>query len=201
MNDTTIVNLSREISFVNRIDREDLAGHKSFVVWFTGLSGAGKSTLAKHLEKRLHDLKCRTMVLDGDNMRHGLCRDLDFSDQDRSENIRRVAEVSSLFLDAGVVVIAAFISPFASDRENVKRIVGSENYFEVYCSCPLAECEKRDIKGIYKLARNGKINNFTGIGSPYQPPLDPHVEINSLELDIEESIEKILSQLRKAKFL
>ncbi|MEN8190983.1 MAG: adenylyl-sulfate kinase, partial [Thermodesulfobacteriota bacterium] len=158
---------------VSRPRRETLNGHMSINLWFTGLSGSGKSTLAHAVEERLHLMGCRTYVFDGDNVRHGLCGDLGFSLEDRSENMRRVAEMVKLFLDSGVISLTAFISPLKSDRNQVREIIGPENLIEVYCNCPLETCEQRDVKGLYKKARAGEIKNYTGISSPYEVPEDP----------------------------
>jgi len=158
---------------VSRTDRRQLNGHAGKVIWFTGLSGAGKTTLANALEVALYERGLRTYLLDGDNVRSGLNRDLGFSDADRVENIRRIAEVAHLMMDAGLIVITAFISPFARDREMARTLIGSENFFEIYVTAPLEVCEERDVKGLYKLARAGKIAQMTGIDSPYEAPLKP----------------------------
>ena len=157
---------------VNRSKREVQNKHKSINLWFTGLSGSGKSTLAHAVEERLHELGCKTYVFDGDNVRHGLCSDLDFSEKARSENIRRISEMINLFLDAGVISLTAFISPLEKDRAKVKDLLGRENIIEIYCKCPLEVCEQRDVKGLYKKARAGLIKNYTGISSPYEEPVD-----------------------------
>jgi adenylylsulfate kinase len=164
-------------------------------VWLTGLPSSGKSTLANAVETKLFNEGHRTYVLDGDNIRHGLCGDLSFSEQDRKENIRRIGEVSKLFLDAGVVVITAFISPYRADRELVRQLVGKENFVEIYVSCPLYVCEQRDVKGMYKKARNGEITQFTGVSSPYEVPLSPELEVYTDEETIEESVERIVRSL------
>jgi len=176
---------------ISRKDREVLRKHNSILIWFTGLSGSGKSTLANLIEQELYSLKLSTFVLDGDNIRQGLNRDLNFSKSDRSENIRRISEVAKLLIEAGVVTIAAFVSPFRKDREMVKNIVGSENFIEVYVNASIEECEKRDTKGLYKKARLGEIKNMTGISSPYEAPENPTVEINTNEETIDESMQKI----------
>lgn len=154
-------------SSVTRARREMQNGHKSAVLWFTGLSGAGKSTLAHAVEETLHLMGCRTFVLDGDNVRHGLCSDLSFSEADRRENIRRVGEAAKLFVEADVIVLTAFISPFREDRERVRKLLGEQDFMEIHCHCPLEVCEQRDVKGLYRRAREGLIKNFTGISSPY----------------------------------
>jgi len=151
---------------VTRARREALNNHKAINLWFTGLSGSGKSTLAHAVEERLHKLGCRTFVFDGDNVRHGLCSDLGFSVEDRSENIRRIGEMVNLFLQAGVIALTAFISPLQRDREKVRNIGGADNFLEIYCTCPLEICEQRDVKGLYQKARVGLIANYTGISCP-----------------------------------
>jgi len=176
---------------VNREERERLNGHKSFVVWFTGLSGSGKSTLAGALENRLHQKGFSTYILDGDNVRSGLNSDLDFSEGSRKENIRRIAEVSGLMVDAGLIVLSAFVSPHRSERQRVKETVGEDSYVEVFVNCPLEECEKRDVKGLYKKARKGEISNFTGISSPFEEPENPDVLVPTHQLTIEEGVELI----------
>jgi adenylylsulfate kinase len=154
---------------VTRARREQQNGHRGGLFWFTGLSGAGKSTLAHSVEEQLHQNGFRTYVLDGDNVRHGLCADLSFSDEDRKENIRRIGHLSMLYVEAGIVVLTAFISPFRADRRNVRKIAGAD-FHEIYCKCSLEMCEKRDVKGLYKRARAGEIPDFTGISSPYEEP-------------------------------
>jgi adenylylsulfate kinase len=165
------------------------------VIWFTGLSGSGKSTLAVQLEAALFDQGFKTYLLDGDNLRTGLCKDLGFSDSDRVENIRRIGEVSKLMLDAGLVVLSAFISPFTSDREQVRNIVGAANFIEVFVDTPLEICEQRDVKGLYKKARAGEIQNFTGITSPYERPVNPDVTIQTQLLPVSEAIDKLLTSV------
>lgn len=186
---------------VTRASRERLHGHRSFIVWFTGLSGAGKSTLAHALEQRLHELGCSTFVFDGDNVRHGLCRDLGFSETDRRENIRRIGEMSKLFMDAGVIALTAFISPFLADRALVRSLVGSENFIEIYCRCPLEVCEHRDVKGLYKRARQGEIPHFTGLTSPYEPPEQPELIIDTHLHSIHESVDNIVRFLSGRGYL
>ena len=184
-------NIFKQDYKISRKDREFLHKHNSSLIWFTGLSGSGKSTLANLLEQELHVLKISTFVLDGDNIRHSLNKDLSFSLKDRSENIRRVGEVAKIILDAGVLTIAAFVSPYKKDREMVKNIVGSENFIEIYVNASLAECEKRDTKGLYKKARNGEIKNMTGISSAYEAPENPTLEIDTNKETIDESMKKI----------
>jgi len=178
---------------VSREQRESLNGHRGAVLWFTGLSGSGKSTLSNAVEQRLHQSGYRTFLLDGDNIRHGLCNDLGFSHEDRTENIRRIGEVAKLFVDAGVVVLAAFISPYRSDREIVRSIMRPGDFNEVYCQCSLEVCEQRDVKGLYKKARAGEISNFTGISAPYEMPLSPEVAVNTAEEDIHACVERVLA--------
>ena len=182
---------------VTRQRREELNGHKSILIWFTGLSGSGKSTLAHSVEEELYRRKCRTFVFDGDNVRHGLCSDLGFSRENRAENLRRIGEMSKLFLDAGVISLAAFISPFKADRVRIKNIVGSEHFLEIFCSCPIEVCETRDIKGLYKRARAGEIKEFTGISSPYEEPEDPDLALRTSEKSLEECTEAVINLLIK----
>ena len=181
---------------IYRHDREEMNGHKSVIVWFTGLSGSGKSSLAHALEDALHKNKVRTYVLDGDNIRQGLCKDLGFSDSDRTENIRRIGEVSKLMMEAGIIVITAFISPFVKDREIVRELVDDGEFIEVHCNAPLTVCESRDVKGLYKKARAGKISEFTGVSSPYELPLNPEVILNTYNFSIDECVEKLLCCLK-----
>lgn len=181
---------------INRQDRERLNQHRSLLIWFTGLSGSGKSTIANLLERKLHEKSIHTYTLDGDNLRRGLTKELTFSKEDRHENLRRTAEVAKLFIDAGNVVIAAFISPFIETRQEIKNIVGVENYVEVFVNTPIEVCEQRDIKGLYKKARTGEIKNFTGISSPYEKPLKPSIEINTVNESPEEAVNKILSFIK-----
>lgn len=178
---------------IGRKDREKINQHRSFLIWFTGLSGSGKSSIANLLEKRLYKKQIHTYSLDGDNLREGLNKELTFSKNDRNENLRRTAEVAKLFVDAGIVVIAAFISPYIKTREEIKEIVGLENYIEVFVNTPLEICEQRDVKGLYKKARTGEIKNFTGISSPYEKPVNPSIEINTTKETPEEAVDKIIS--------
>jgi len=184
-------------AMVVRSQRERMNGHKSAIVWFTGLSGAGKSTLAHAVEARLHQEGARTFVLDGDNVRHGLCGDLGFSDEDRKENIRRVGEAAALFLEAGVIILTAFISPIRADREGVKRLAAPGDFIEIYCNCSLEVCEQRDVKGLYRKARAGEIAQFTGISAPYEAPLSPELSLNTAKLTLDESVELVLALLRE----
>jgi adenylyl-sulfate kinase len=181
---------------VSQAQREALLQQRAVVLWFTGLSGSGKSTLAVQLEAHLHAQGFKTYLLDGDNIRNGLNKDLSFTDEGRVENIRRIGEVSRLFVDAGIIVLSAFISPFAADREQVRAIVGAENFVEVFVDAPLEVCEQRDVKGLYKKARAGEVKNFTGIDSPYEPPVQPDVHIPTHLQHVEESMEMLLSFIR-----
>ena len=174
---------------VTRERREQLNQHKGAVFWFTGLSGAGKSSLAHAVEENLYQKGIRTVVLDGDNVRHGLCGDLTFSDEDRKENIRRISHLAKLFADDGIVVLTAFISPFIVDRENARKIIG-EDFNEIYCECSIDVCEQRDVKGLYKRARAGEIPDFTGISSPYEKPRNPELTINT-ERDFDKSVKMV----------
>ncbi|MBF0284550.1 MAG: adenylyl-sulfate kinase [Magnetococcales bacterium] len=164
---------------VTRVERERLNGHRGMVIWFTGLSGSGKSTLAQAVGQRLHEEGRRIYVLDGDNIRHGLCADLGFSDMDRQENIRRIGEVARLMVDAGLIVLTAFISPFTADRQRARNLISPGDFIEVYCDASLAVCEQRDVKGLYRKARAGLIREFTGISSPYEPPSNPEIAVPS----------------------
>lgn len=186
---------------VSRDDRERLNGHRSFVLWFTGLSGAGKSTLASAVEARLFALGCRSFVFDGDNVRHGLCSDLGFSEQDRRENIRRIGEMTRLFVEAGVIAMTAFISPFREDRQRVRDLLPPGEFIEVYCDCSLEVCEKRDVKGLYAKARAGLIPNYTGISSPYEAPQHPEIVVHTDRQSLEESVETVLSALRRLELI
>jgi adenylylsulfate kinase len=180
---------------VSKAQRETLLSQRATLLWFTGLSGSGKSTLAVQLEAQLHARGFKTYLLDGDNIRSGLNKDLSFTEEGRVENIRRIGEVSRLLLDAGIIVLSAFISPFRADREQVRNIAGLENYVEVFVDAPLDVCEQRDVKGLYKKARAGEVKNFTGIDSPYEAPEHPDVHIATDQLPVEQSIEKLLDYL------
>jgi adenylylsulfate kinase len=173
-------------------ERRRLHGHAPAVLWFTGLSGSGKSTLASLVEQRLHEFGCRTFVLDGDNLRHGLCSDLGFSSEDRHENIRRTGEVASLFVQSGAIVLTALISPFAEDRERARRLVPEGHFFEIYCNASVAECEQRDVKGLYRRARAGEVKEFSGISSPYEPPAAPELVLHTARDSIEQCLDAVL---------
>lgn len=175
---------------VTRERRQKQNGHRAVLLWFTGLSGAGKSTLAHALEEHLHGHGCRTFVLDGDNVRHGLCKDLGFSYEDRTENIRRIGEMAKLFIETGVITLTAFISPFRADRRSVRELLG-DDFIEIYVRCPLEVCEKRDVKGLYKKARAGEIVEFTGISSPYEEPEDPDLTIDTAGKTVEECVQEL----------
>lgn len=186
---------------VTRLRREGKNRHKSVVVWFTGLSGAGKSTLAHAVEERLFQYGFNTFVLDGDNIRHGLCGDLGFSDNDRKENIRRISETAKLMLEAGIITLTAFISPFRAERAMARKLMPHGDFIEIYCHCPLSICEDRDVKGLYKKARAGEIKEFTGISSPYEAPENPELRINTGELSLSESVEQVIALLRDRNIL
>lgn len=180
---------------VTRERRQLQNKHKSTILWFTGLSGAGKSTLAHAVEEELHQRQCRTYVLDGDNVRQGLCGDLGFSESDRVENIRRVGNVAKLFLDSGEIVLTAFISPFIKDRAIVRNMVLPGDFLEIHCSASVDVCEKRDVKGLYKKAREGIIPDFTGISSPYEAPPKPELNVNTGEQSLEKSVQTVIQLL------
>lgn len=180
---------------VTRARREAQNGHRGAIIWFTGLSGAGKSTLAHAVEEHLHQMGCRTFVLDGDNVRHGLCGDLGFSATDRVENIRRVGEVAKLFMEAGVIVLTAFISPFREDRNKVRAMVQPGEFVEIYCRCPVEVCEQRDTKGLYQKARAGEIGQFTGISSPYEAPDRPELAVNTSERSLQDCVQQVAAEV------
>ena len=184
-------------SVITRGDREKLHKHKSVVLWFTGLSGSGKSTLAHAIEERLYKNGISTYVLDGDNVRHGLCSDLSFTDSDRVENIRRIGELAKLLTDAGIITLTAFISPFKVDRDEARKRMPHGDFLEIYCQCPIEICEQRDVKGLYKKARAGEIPFFTGIDSPYEAPVRPDLVINTCDLNLEDSVHEVLILLIK----
>jgi len=180
---------------VTRQRRNKLNEHRSVVLWFTGLSGSGKSTLAHSVEEKLYQKGCRTFVLDGDNVRHGLNSNLDFSESGRTENIRRISEVSKLMLESGLIVMTAFISPFNKDRNEARKLISSDDFIEIYCKASLEICETRDVKGLYKRARAGEIKNYTGIDSPYEIPGNPELIIDTDNQGLEDSVSTILSFL------
>lgn len=188
-------NLFFQSAAVDVSARASTKGQRPLAIWLTGLSGAGKSTIANALELALVELGRHTYLLDGDNIRMGLCRDLGFSDADREENIRRIAEVARLFVDAGLIVITAFISPFQRDRAKAREVIGDEAFIEIFVDTPLAECERRDPKGLYCKARSGLIKNFTGIDSAYEPPVKPQIRIDTLEDDLSTAVDRILAYL------
>ena len=187
---------------INRVEREDLLKQKGVVLWFTGLSGSGKSTIANELSYKLHKMGKLSYILDGDNIRHGLNKDLGFSPEDREENIRRISEVSNLFADAGIITLTAFISPYKKDRNFCRELLGDGRFIEVFTKASIETCEKRDTKGLYKKARNGEINNFTGINAPYEEPEAPEIIVDTDIETIEESVNKVLNYLKESgKFL
>lgn len=195
--ETTSAHVVWHPTTVTKADRQRQNGHKSCILWFTGLSGAGKSTLANAVEQQLHERGLKSYVLDGDNIRHGLNRGLGFGPADRKENIRRIAEVAKLFVDAGVIVLTAFISPFREDRELARGLVEPDEFVEIYVKCPLEECERRDPKGLYRKARSGEIAEFTGITSPYEEPLAPELVVESGTQSVEESVRIVLRYLEE----
>jgi len=186
---------------VTRESRQLKNGHRSVIIWFTGLSGSGKSTIAHALENKLFHLGCQTIVLDGDNVRHGLCSDLGFNDVDRKENIRRIGETVKLTLESGFISITAFISPFREDRESVRNLMPHGDFIEVYCKASLEICEERDVKGHYKLARSGKIKNYTGIGSTYEEPENSELTIDTENFSIEESVNQVMQLLTERRII
>jgi adenylylsulfate kinase len=194
-------NTIRHNASVTRERRNHLNRHKSVVVWFTGLSGSGKSTLAHSVEEELYKLGHRTFVLDGDNVRHGLSSDLIFSDNDRKENIRRIGETAKLMMEAGVIAMTAFISPFKKDRNLVRQLLSQGDFIEIYCKASLEICESRDVKGLYKRARAGEIKNYTGIDSPYEAPDNPELVIDTESESLEESVIKVIGFLKSKKII
>jgi adenylylsulfate kinase len=194
-------NLTWHDGYVTREEREELHGHKGAVIWFTGLSASGKSTIAQHVEKMLYERGCSTYVFDGDNVRHGLCNDLGFSAEDRTENIRRIGEMVKLFVDAGIIAMTAFISPYRKDRERIRDLIGRDHFFEIYVNCPVDVCADRDQKGIYAKAKAGIIKNFTGISAPYEPPEEPSLVIHSDQVDATQGAQQVLDILKNAKIL
>lgn len=183
-------------ALITRSARQKMNGHRSLVVWFTGLSGSGKSTLSHAVEEKLHEIGCRTFVLDGDNVRHGLCGDLGFSEDDRRENMRRIGEMAKLFAEAGVITLTAFISPYRADRQRVRQLFDPDDFVEVYCRCPLEVCEARDVKGMYRRARAGEIRDFTGISSPYEEPVTPELTVDTGCLSLGQCVDQVMSCLQ-----
>jgi len=186
---------------VTREQREQVNGHKGVVIWFTGLSHSGKSAIAHAVEEQLYRTGCRTFVFDGDNVRHGLCADLGFSREDRAENIRRIGEMVKLFVEAGIIALTAFISPFREDRKRVRELLAENDFIEIYCKCPLEVCEKRDIKGYYKKARLGEISNFTGVSSPYEQPESPNLILRTDCDNIEVCVKTVVDYLAEHKII
>lgn len=186
---------------ITRERREERNSHRGVILWFTGLPSAGKSTLAHFVEEQLYKLGCRTMVLDGDNVRHGLCSDLGFSNEDRRENIRRIGEISKLFIEAGVITLTAFISPIQADRKLARNLVEKDDFIEIYCKCSLEMCEKRDVKGLYKLAREGKVEQFTGISSLYERPTHPELIVDTEQNSIEKCGLSVLKFMSERKII
>ena len=201
MPETPAGNITRHEPLVYRHDREEMNGHGSVIVWFTGLSGAGKSTLAHELENVLHRNRVRTYVLDGDNIRQGLCQDLGFSDKDRTENIRRIGEVSKLMMETGMIVLTAFISPFQKDRSVVRQLVADADFIEVFCNASLQVCESRDPKGLYKKARAGELSAFTGISSPYERPSSPELLMDTDTLSVDECVDRLIRCLENRRII
>lgn len=187
--------------FINKLDRNRLSKHKSGLIWFTGLPASGKSTIAHNVERALFERGIRAYVLDGDNIRHGLNADLGFGREERKENLRRVAELSKLMVDAGLVVLAAFVSPYREDRAFVKDVLGDENFFEIFVKCSAEVCEGRDPKGQYKKAREGLIKNYTGVSAPYEKPESPDLVLNTEVLSVQDSVGRILGLLDSKKFI
>jgi adenylylsulfate kinase len=194
-------NIFHQNGLISASDRQNQAKHQSAILWFTGLSGAGKSTLAHAVEKALFEQGCRTYVLDGDNVRYGLCADLGFSPLDRQENIRRIGEMSKLFVDAGIITLTAFISPFQSDRDRVRHLMETGQFVEIYCRTSLIACEHRDVKGLYAKAKLGEIKDFTGISSPYEPPLNPELIIDTENESIELGVTTIVNYLKAHRII
>ncbi|MDZ5473959.1 adenylyl-sulfate kinase [Bacillus sp. 31A1R] len=188
-------------TIISKGDRQSIKGHKSCVLWFTGLSGSGKSTLANAVELKLFELKKHSYILDGDNIRYGLNKGLTFSKEDRFENIRRIGEVAKLFVDSGQIVVTAFISPFREEREKVRNLFEDGEFIEVFVDCPLDECEKRDPKGLYQKARSGEIREFTGIDSPYEEPLNPEITIQTKDCTIDRATEIIINYLKEKQII
>ena len=191
-----MTNLFQQETLVSLEDRSRIKNQKPLVLWFTGLSGSGKSTIASSLNLLLAQNGFSSYMLDGDNIRLGINSDLDFSEEGRKENIRRIAEIAKLFADASEIVLCSFVSPFEEDRKQAKQAIGENLFIEIFVNCPLEECEKRDVKGLYKMARNGEILNFTGISSPYEEPKNPTIEIKTDKLSIDESVQEIYTTIK-----
>lgn len=194
-------NITWHDSEVTKQERQQLHGHKSATLWFTGLSGSGKSTISVELEKALFERKKHAFRLDGDNVRHGLNKNLGFSPEDRQENIRRIGEVSKLMVDAGLITITAFISPYREDRDNVRAMLDDDEFIEIYTQCSVEECERRDPKGLYKKARTGEIPEFTGISAPYEEPRNPEITIDTEQLDVKDAVTQILNYLEEHQYI
>lgn len=194
-------NITWHESGITKEDRQKSSGHKSFIMWFTGLSGSGKSTVSVALEQKMFTEGLSVYRLDGDNIRHGLNNNLGFSPEDRTENIRRIGEVAKLFVDAGTITLTAFISPYRADREVVRSLVGGLEFIEVYVKCSLEECEKRDVKGLYAKARTGEIPNFTGISAPYEEPIKPEIVLDTESLSVDSAVEYLMKELKDKGYL
>ncbi|MFH4919788.1 adenylyl-sulfate kinase [Staphylococcus cohnii] len=194
-------NITWHASEVTKDERLQRNQHKSAVIWFTGLSGSGKSKISVELEKALFNHQIHTYRLDGDNVRHGLNRNLGFSPEDRKENIRRIGEVSKLMVDAGLITVTAFISPYKSDREAVRQLLDTDDFIEIYTQCSLSECENRDPKGLYKKVRNGEIAEFTGVNAPYEAPTQPEIVLDTETLSVEASVSKIMDYLQQHQYI
>lgn len=201
MSTPTSRNITWHAGTITKADREGIAGHRGCTIWMTGLSGSGKSTLAVALEKKLWERGVRSYVLDGDNVRHGLNKDLGFSPQDRNENIRRIGEVAKLFTDANVVNVTAFISPYRADRDQVRALMAEGDFIEVFVDCPVEVCETRDPKGLYKKARAGQIPEFTGISAPYEAPLNPEINLRTDRESEDESVQQVLQYLERRGYI
>lgn len=194
-------NISWHRSVVTRKKRNAQNKHNSAALWFTGLPSSGKSTLAHAVEEKIFEIGCQTVVLDGDNVRHGLCADLDFTAHDRAENIRRIGETAKLFVDAGIITLAAFISPFSSDRDKVRQLLLPDDFLEIYCQCDLKSCEQRDVKGHYRRARAGEIKEFTGISSPYEAPKNPALVLHTDRNSIEDCVQSVITLLQQKNII
>lgn len=201
MPSSSVNNIVWHHATVTRTRREVQNGHRGAIIWFTGLSGSGKSTLAHAVEEALYQQGCHTFVLDGDNVRHGLCGDLGFSSKDREENIRRIGEMAKLFMEAGVIVLTAFISPYRADRERVRGMVEHGDFIEIYCDAPIEVCEARDVKGMYKKARAGQIAEFTGISSPYEAPQNPELTVNTGGTELDACVRHVIAEMVQRGFV